>query len=286
MLYLYLLILLSGAIMGFSSLVEKKALIEEHATAFSASFSIITALLSLIFLPFTSMKVSAIDLGLIYLVSLISTITYILTARVYKHSNISIASPLFSSVPQLLIVIFAFVFLSEKLTLVRYFSIAVIILSVYIIMFRTKSKKSAFKSLKYVYIMFVDLVLMAASAILMKYTLFSVPPFTYLIIAEFFIAANMLAYISIRYGGPKEVVNNISKFWAPIFLVSGLTIIYRATYYFALVNTFVSIASPLRNGVEVLIAVSGGGFMFGEKSIGIKLIFSAIIIIAIYFLVV
>ena len=133
--------------------------------------------------------------------------------------------------------------------------------------------------------MAADVVLRAVAAILMKYTLYSVQPFTYLIIAEFMIAANMSVYISIRYGGPREIVRNVSKFWAPLFLISALTLLYRATYYFALESTYVSLASQLRNGADVLVAVAGGGFMFGEKSVKRKLVLSIIIIAAIYLLV-
>ena len=285
MLYVYLLILVSGVVMGLTSLVEKHALINEHATAYSASFSVITALMALIFLPFTDMRISIVDVGLIYLISLLSTLTYILTARVYKHGNISIASPLFSSVPQLLIVVLAFIFLSEKLTLIKYASIAVIVIAVYALVFRTNTGGKMVGRSKYTYTLAADVLLMAVAGILMKYTLYKVPPLTYLIIAGFFIAVNMSVYITIRYGGAREVLHNISVYWAPIVLISGLTLLYRAAYYFALAETYVSLASPLRNGADVLIAVIGGGMMFGEKTIKRKLILSAIILIAIYFLV-
>ncbi len=285
MLYLYFLIILSGVVMAVSSLIEKRVLKSEHATAYTASFSLVTAVMALVFIPFTNFKISLVDVGLIYAVSFFSTITYVLTARVYKHGNISIASPLFSSVPQLLIVIFAFILLGEQLTIIQYASIAIIVAAVYMMMFRSGSKRSGFADKKYIYYLILDMVLMAVAGILMKYTLYTVQPLTYLVLAEFFIAANMMVYISIRYGGVKEIAQNLSRYKIPIIAISALTVAYRATYYFALAGTFVSVASPLRNGADVLITVVGGGLLFGESAMKRKLALSVVMIVAIYFLV-
>ncbi|MCL5122487.1 MAG: DMT family transporter [Candidatus Marsarchaeota archaeon] len=285
MLYLYFLIILSGVVMAVSSLIEKRVLKSEHATAYTASFSLVTAVMALVFIPFTNFKISLVDVGLIYAVSFFSTITYVLTARVYKHGNISIASPLFSSVPQLLIVIFAFILLGEQLTIIQYASIVIIVAAVYMMMFRSGSKRSGFADKKYIYYLILDMVLMAVAGILMKYTLYTVQPLTYLVLAEFFIAANMMVYISIRYGGVKEIAQNLSRYKIPIIAISALTVAYRATYYFALAGTFVSVASPLRNGADVLITVVGGGLLFGESAMKRKLALSVVMIVAIYFLV-
>ena len=285
MLYLYFLIILSGIVMAVSSLIEKRVLKSEHATAYTATFSIVTAIMALIFIPFTNFRISLVDLGLVYAVSFFSTVTYILTARVYKHGNISIASPLFSSVPQLLIVVFAFILLGERLSAIQYVSIVIIVAAVYMMMFRSGSKQSGFTNKKYIYYLVLDMVLMAVVGILMKYTLYTVQPFTYLVLAEFFIAANMTVYMSIRYGGVHEIGQNLSRYKAPIIAISALTIAYRAMYYFALAGTYVSLASPLRNGADVLITVVGGGLLFGESSMKRKLALSVVMLAAIYLLV-
>ncbi|MCL4388354.1 MAG: DMT family transporter [Candidatus Marsarchaeota archaeon] len=285
MLYLYYLIILSGIVMAVSSLIEKRILKSEHATAYTAAFSLVTAIMALVFIPFTNFRISLVDLGLVYAVSFFSTITYILTARVYKHGNISIASPLFSSVPQLLIVIFAFILLGERLSTIQYISIGIIVAAVYLMMFRSGSKQGGFTDKKYIYYLVLDMALMAVAGVLMKYTLYTVQPFTYLVLAEFFIAANMTVYMSIRYGGVREIGQNLSRYKVPILAISALTIAYRATYYFALAGTYVSLASPLRNGADVLITVVGGGLLFGESSMGKKLALSAVMLAAIYLLV-
>ena len=48
----YYLVLVSATLMGFSSVLEKYMLKQEHASAYSASFSIMTAVMALVFLPF------------------------------------------------------------------------------------------------------------------------------------------------------------------------------------------------------------------------------------------
>ncbi len=283
----YYLVLISAALMGFSSVLEKYMLKDEHASAYSASFSIIIALMALVFVPFADFNISPYAVALVFLISVVSTISYILTARVYKHGNISVSSPILSSLPQLLIVVFAFMFLSERLSFVQYMSIAVMIIAAYLLLFKANSrKKAAFEGKKYVYELVVVIALMAIGGVLLKYLLFYMNPYTYMVLVEAFMALDMIVYMQLHYGGVKEIAHNMRKYRKPLLAIAVITMAYRITYYVAVSTTYVSLASPLRNTLSVVITVLLGGMLFKEGNIARKLALAAVMLAAVYFLIV
>lgn len=283
----YYLVLISAALMGFSSVLEKYMLKDEHASAYSASFSIIIALMALVFVPLADFNISPYAVALVFLISVVSTISYILTARVYKHGNISVSSPILSSLPQLLIVVFAFMFLSERLSFVQYISIAVMIIAAYLLLFKANSrKKAAFEGKKYVYELVVVIALMAIGGVLLKYLLFYMNPYTYMVLVEAFMALDMIVYMQLHYGGVKEIAHNMRKYRKPLLAIAVITMAYRITYYVAVSTTYVSLASPLRNTLSVVITVLLGGMLFKEGNIARKLALAAVMLAAVYFLIV
>ncbi len=283
----YYLVLISAALMGFSSVLEKYMLKDEHASAYSASFSIIIALMALVFVPLADFNISPYAVALVFLISVVSTISYILTARVFKHGNISVSSPILSSLPQLLIVVFAFMFLSERLSFVQYMSIAVMIIAAYLLLFKANSrKKAAFEGKKYVYELVVVIALMAIGGVLLKYLLFYMNPYTYMVLVEAFMALDMTVYMQLHYGGVKEIAHNMRKYRKPLLAIAVITMAYRITYYVAVSTTYVSLASPLRNTLSVVITVLLGGMLFKEGNIARKLALAAVMLAAVYFLIV
>ncbi len=283
----YYLVLISAALMGFSSVLEKYMLKDEHASAYSASFSIITALMALVFVPFADFNISLYAVALVFLISVVSTVSYILTARVYKHGNISVSSPILSSLPQLLIVVFAFMFLSERLSFVQYMSIAVMIIAAYLLLFKANSRKrAAFDKKKYVYELVVVIALMAIGGVLLKYLLFYITPYTYIVLVEAFMALDMTVYMQLRYGGVKEIAHNMRIYRKPLLAIAVITMTYRITYYVAVSTTYVSLASPLRNTLSVVVTVLLGGMLFKEGNIARKLALAAVMLTAVYFLIV
>ncbi len=283
----YYLVLISAALMGFSSVLEKYMLKDEHASAYSASFSIIIALMALVFAPFADFNISLYAVALVFLISVVSTVSYILTARVYKHGNISVSSPILSSLPQLLIVVFAFMFLSERLSFVQYMSIAVMIIAAYLLLFKANSRKrAAFDKKKYVYELVVVIALMAIGGVLLKYLLFYITPYTYIVLVEAFMALDMTVYMQLRYGGVKEIAHNMRIYRKPLLAIAVITMTYRITYYVAVSTTYVSLASPLRNTLSVVVTVLLGGMLFKEGNIARKLALAAVMLTAVYFLIV
>ena len=287
MLAWYYFVLISSVLMGVSTIIEKNTLKNEHAAAYSAAFTIIILPLSLIFLPFANFHITLYEVAVIYIVSLISTSTYILSARAYRHGDISITSPLLSSVPVMFTVLFAFLFIGERLSVIQYASIVVLIVSSYFMVFDTgKDVRGGYNKGKYTAIILFDSMLMASGTVIMKYLFdLNVNIFTYLILVEYFIAFNMVLLMLFRYDGLREIASNIKRYKAPILAIAVLTTLYRVTYYLAAAPAAIGLVYTLRNSVYVLITVAIGGILFSEKKLASKTLLSAIIIIAAYVLV-
>ena len=287
MVFWYYLVIISSIIMGASTIIEKYALKNEHATSFSASFSIVIAAFSLIFLPFAKFNINVYVLLIIYLMSLLSTFSYLFNARIYKHGNISVSTPVLSSLPQFFVVLLAFVFLDEKLTILQYFAIAILLIATYFLIAPKSIKRyKQFDSKKYVYLLILNTLLMAIGGILMKYILNTgVNLYAMFILLEVFIAINMTVMISIRYNGIKEEFSNLVKNRKIIFSIAILSLLYRIFYYASLQFAYVSLASPLRNSISVIITIVIGGLVFHEHNLKRKLAITAIMLLMVYLII-
>jgi len=271
----YYLALLSSLFMGLSTLVEKKALKTEHPSAFSASFTTLIAIVSLVFIPLANFNIAWSTVAIIYVLSVISTTTYVLTAKVYKHSSVSLSTPILSSLPMFFVVLLAFAFLGEKLTIVQYISIAILIFATYFIISEKDQPPK-----KYIIMLVLISFLSGIGFTVSKYLLGGiVNAFTFLILSEIFIAANMLVYMTVKFGGVKEILSNTRANKLPIISIVTLAILYRLTFYFSLYTAQVSLAMPLRNTVNILIIVIAGGIIFKEGSIIKKLVLAIIMVI-------
>jgi uncharacterized membrane protein len=279
----YYLALISSAMLGVATLLEKNTLKVEHAMAYSTSFSVIMALISLLFLPLANFNISALSIVLIYLLSLMSAAIYWLLARVYKHGSVSAASPVYNALPNFFIVIFAFLFLGEKLTTLQYFFTGVLIFATYLIMFTGKPQ---FESKKYVQWLILASLISAVQATGMKYLLLNANPYTYLILLEVFVALNMVIGMQLKYGGIKETFGNTLKYKKEIVLIAAFTTAYRVFYYVAASMANIALVWPLSNVLNVIMLVFLGGLIFKEGSVKRKLVIAAAMLAAIYFLVV
>jgi len=282
------LILISAITVGIAAVIEKQTLKKEYATAYSTAFAFLIAILSIVFIPFAKFDLSALSVMLIYAFSLLSTITYLVTARILRHSSISASSPILSVLPTVFIVIMAFFLLGETLTILQYVSIFVLIVASYAIFFilpQNGKKLGKKERNKYLYILVITSVLMGISSIINKYALNSVNPFTFIILAEFFIAVNFIIIITIRYKGVSEMLASLEHHKLPIAAIAILTTISRITYYIALSTSAVALAQPLLNAIYIVITVSAGIIVFSEGSIGKKLLLCVIILIFAFILV-
>ncbi len=285
----YYFVLLSSALMGLENIVSKVSLKKEYATEFSAALSLLVAVVGLVVIPFANFNISMLQLIYIILFSVLNAYIFLLSARVFRHEDISIASPAFSSLPTLFTVVLAFFFLSERLDIGQYICIFGMMLAAYMLLFNRSMKSapkkaSLLKGNKYVYIIVLYSILSAVGFIFNKYLLYSVDPYAFLVLSGIFMSAFFFVFISVKYTGVSEIVNAVKKYKVPLMFNAVLTLGYRLSFYVALAAAPVSIAQPLRNVFYLIVTVAIGGMFFREKGLKEKMALSAFMLIFAYLL--
>lgn len=282
----YFLVLLSSVLMGLATIVEKISLKVEHATAFSAALAPIVALLSLLFLPWANFQLTSEQWVILIVFSAFNAYTFLLSARVFKHGELSIASPAFSSIPTLFTVLLAFLFLGEVLTPFQYVVIIAMVLAIYFLLFtkQRRGEKTSFDGKKYTYMIILYSFLSAATTIVTKYLLEGMNAYAFLILSSVFMSVSFLVMISVRYGGISEIFDSVRKYRLPLAVNAILTLGYRVTFYVALVTAPVSLAYPLKNTIYVVITVAFAGMLFGERHIPRKLTLGIALLLLSYLL--
>ncbi|MCL5238959.1 MAG: EamA family transporter [Candidatus Marsarchaeota archaeon] len=281
----YFLVILSSVMMGIATVIEKTMLKAEHATQYSTALTPLVTILSLVFIPWANFQLSVTQLALIIVLSAVNAYGFLLVARIFKHSELSIASPVMSSLVPLLVVIFAFIFLSETLSVLQYAVIIGMVITIYFLLFGRGARRApSIGSNKYLYLLILYCVLSASTSIMGKYLLIGMNPFTFLILSGVFMSIFFTIMISVRYGGVREIFNNMKRYKLPLMTNAILTVGYRASYFIALTVAPVSIAQPLRNTVYVVITVAFSGLLFKEQQIARKLSLGLLLLVFAYLL--
>lgn len=283
----YYFVLISSVLNGLATLVEKNSLKKEFATEFSATIAPLVAIISLIFIPLANFGISAWQLLFIVGWGALNAYSYLLAARSFRHSELSVSSAAFSSLPTLIVVVLAFFLLSEQLAPVQYVGIAGMIVATYMLFFRAPKRtdgKQDFESSKYKYVVLFAVAISGVAALLNKPAITGINPYTFFIISSISMAAFLVLYITWKYKGVGEIVHTAKAYRMPTTLASFLTAGYRLAYYLALVTVPVALAQPLGNTFYVIITVAIGGLIFKEGNIRRKLVLSVFLIFFAYLL--
>jgi len=289
MLQWYYFALASSVLLGIETLIEKGTLRKEYASAYNASFTMLTAIVVLFFIPFAKFNVSMYDIIAFYIIGAILALIFLLNARIYRHGNISVASPLLSTLPIFFVVVLGFTLLGEGLTYTQYLFMALLIVFSSLLL-RNKTKdpdKKYFEKTKYTYLIALSGFLTAVAAILTRYFLIAgIDVFAFLVITQLSMALNMAVYMTIKYGGIKEVMSNLIHHKVPLISIALLTVVDRAFYYTATAIAFISLVAPVRYSINVIITTLIGGLIFKETNILRKILLAVLMLISVYFIIV
>lgn len=282
----YYLTLISSSLVGVASILEKKVLRRAHALSYSSITTIFITLLSLSFIPFLNFNIKLIYWVVLYVMGITAAISYWLTARIYKHANISISTPILSTVPQMLTVIFGYLLLGEALSFIQYAGVAILLVATFLLVSHTTKPSTKRYAKKYPIMLIAIIFLIAIDAIMLKFILSGVTIYTALFIIEVFVAFNLFVILRHKHSNKKEIKRNIKKFWKPMLIIAALAVLYRITYYAAVAEAPISLVSPLRNVINIIMIVSVSGVFFHEKNIKRKIALSAIMIVAAFMIIV
>ena len=282
----------AGAIIGsISAILEKKALIKEHAMEFTTVFSIFNFIFVLPFLSFVDFSIlnDIYTIGFIYLVSIIGGIAFFFVAKGVRHMEISIVSPLLNFSPAFLVIL-AWFFLGEKITIQQLIGILIIIFGSYFLEISTKHPtlfgpvKKMMHS-KHIHYIFFALILYGFSSICDKIIINRISPITYLVFVHFFIALNFIILIHLFHNGIKGIKNGIYNAGKWIIFICILTCAYRFLQLQAISMTYVSLVIPIKRTSTIFSTIIGGK-LFHEDHILKKLICCIIMFFGAYLIII
>ncbi len=282
----YYLTLISSSLVGIASILEKKVLKRAHALSYSSITTILIALLSFSFVPFLNLNIKPIYWVVLYAMGFTSAMSYWLTARAYKHANISVSTPILSTTPQMLTVILGYLLLGEVLSYIQYAGIVILLSATFLLVSHTIKPTTKKYAKKYPATLVAIVFLMAIGSIMLKFVLSGVTIYTALFLLEIFVAFNLFVILRHKHGNKNEIKRNLNKFWKPMLTIAILAVLYRITYYAATAEAPISLVFPLRNVVNIIMVVGFGGFIFHEKDIKKKIVLSAVMIVAAFMIII
>ncbi len=282
----FLLVLISALFLTAQRIVQKKVLMKEHATEYLTTFCILMFIFQLPFISFLE-KITRDVLFLIYIKSLLATVSWLLIVKAYRHMELSYVEPLKNLLPLFLIVL-AYFFLNESIGMQHLVGVIFIIFGAYMLeIYSTHDFKSHFSMLKNKYFIYIaiSMFLGAIGSIFDKTILTQTTSFNLLFYLFLFTGINMLVVQSIMYKGIYDVIDGVKKARYWIILIVIVTLLSDLTYFMAvkIPFTLLSIIVPLRR-IHSLFVVIVAGEIFHEKKIIAKCIACLIMLLGTYFI--
>ncbi len=275
---------------GMSAIVEKKTLRKQHAMEFSTILAIFNFLVVLPLLVKADLySISTNTYLLIFGVSILGSVAFLLVAKSLRHMEISQASPLLNFGP-VFVAILAFIFLGETITAVQFAGIFLILAGSYILeiehgfqgILDPLKKMTTSRHILYI---FIALILYGFSSLGDKIILGTIQPITYIIVVQFFIAVNFIVMISVFHDGIAGIKRGIKNAGKWILIVAILTSSYRLFQAQAVSMVFVSLVTPIKR-TSTIFATIIGGEIFHDEDLTKKAIACIIMLLGAYFVII
>lgn len=277
---------LTAILISIALIIEKKTLLKEHAMEFCAVLSLFTLLVSLpLFLFIDYSKLQLMQLALLFFLSVIGSIGFLLVTKSVRHMEISSSSPLLALSPGV-IALFAFIFLGESLTLKQIGGIGFLIFGSYIL--ETKSAHNLLEPLKifaksrYIHYILLALLLFGITAVFERFILFhlDMEPVAFIAFVHVFLAVNFFAMLHLFHDGFRGVKRGVKRVGWWVFLVAVFLVGSRLAQASAIKLAYVGLVVSIKR-FSVFFTVLIGGKLFREKNVFRKSIASLIMILGI-----
>ena len=262
-------------------LYTKKLLKNDSPLVFSFIRTIFGLGFVIIMSFFIDLTIDIISLLLIFLISLFATAGVYYRNKSFQKFEVSYVTPMLNLIP-FFVFIFALIFLGDSLTLFKAIGILLVTLSLYALnLSKEKNLLSPFidfiKHKKFLVIL--PIIFFSVTAILDKYTLFSVNPLTFIFYLSIFFTINFLILITFTKKIP-QVKKSISLNFKHYLIIGALLIISQVGQYYATSLKEISLVNPLLMSSS-LVVIMFSGKIFNETNIPRKLFSTTILIIGI-----
>jgi drug/metabolite transporter (DMT)-like permease len=268
---------------AIETVVEKRTLAKARSFEFAAMFAFGNAIVLTPFLLVADLsQINVFILGLIFLASIPSAGSSIFIFKTIKHNQLSEAAPILALMP-LVVTLFAYVLLNEKMTILQLSGIMLIVVGMIFLELKNfRLNSGIFTKGRGKYILYILLYLLIGgfSAMFDRVILFryQINPLAYLILIQLFIAANYTIFFLCKRKLITDLKIGIKQSWKIIFFVSLLTVTHRYLYASA-----IQLAASMGMVVAIyrltaLFNVFAGGKFFAEDGISRKVMASMVIL--------
>jgi drug/metabolite transporter (DMT)-like permease len=269
---------------GLMIVIEKKALMKEHAMEFSAVFAIFSFIVSLVFLPKVNFNLPFQSYIFIYIASLFITAILFFEAKGIRHLEVSVAAPLLNLGPALT-AIFAFIVLGETISYINVGGILLIVIGAYIL----ESNKLSIHILeplkkiishKHTLYIIAAMVLLSVLVIINKSILTTIDVYTFIFLYSGFTAINFTLLIHKYHDGIKGIIHGVKNAGRFIIIMSVLLLMARLLYFNALTIAKASLVFPIVK-MNAFFSTIIGGALFHEHHYRIRIIASLVMVLGV-----
>lgn len=280
----YVWVLFAAVTLAVSSVIEKRVLTKEHATRFTASLAIMSALVSIPLLLFIDWSDITRELALwLYGASVISSIAFLFVARAMRHIELGEVSIFLLASPAAVAVL-SYFFLGESLSPREVLGLLLALFGMLILEWPTFTAflRSSLVPEKMPYLFFTlgAVVLYSACALIDRHLLSTYPinALEYVAIIQCCVAFNMVLFSRFHYGGFWEMREGVRAHWRELGAVALLLSISRVFYSQAVSLTYVALVAVVKRGSTALLTNLFSRFVFDEDHFGRKMVAMAVVI--------
>lgn len=279
----YVLVLISALFLGISEIIKKRILFKEHTMEFLTTHFSIVFVFTLFFIHKVNFAISFNDLFLIFIKSAMLFSALFMFMKTLKHQDISKVSPI-KNLSIISVVLFAFLFFGETLSLYNYIGVTLILIGTYFVETNPNLENpikpiKIFKN-KYSIYIFIYLIAIALSVMLDKKITNTVDIYSYLFFMIFFITIICWTIQLTFYNGFKDISESFKISYGLLIFAALFNLISDVFYLkaVAIPGTFVALIIPLKR-IQTLISSFFGGEIFHEKHLLIRITGTIIMIL-------
>jgi len=285
----YTFALIAGLLSAAGMILQKKVLFKERSVEYNTVSKFFQAIIVLSLIPFLNLNYSWGILIGIYFFSILSVGAIILETKAYRHLEMSSVVPLNNLSPALLL-IFAFIFLGEKVSYLQGFGIFTLMAGSYFLEanHHWRDVKGVFNSLKSKYITYflMGLILGSFLALFNKHFInLGVDVLGLTFLYYIFTWVNFTIITFLFFDGFSNIKHGIKTHGFLIFIIALFYVVHRLSYLKALTLGYVSLVIPLTK-INVLLATFIGGGLFHEHHVKQRTIACLIMLIGAYLIIV
>jgi drug/metabolite transporter (DMT)-like permease len=281
----FLLAFISALFSAASAVSEKKALFSIDALSFSFLVALVTLVFSFpFFLTIHYEDINSVSLIILFGKAILTAAAFLYVMLSIKNLEISEALPLLAMTPALVAIAGNFL-INDKLNLLEWFGIFLMVAGTYILELKKNSKnflepfKSLFDCSKYSYIL-IALVLFTVTSLIDRMLLkdWNLPPYTFMAFQQLFFGIIFSILILFRYKDYSSPFKSLNKNMVYLILiVSVFTVIYRYTQIEATRLAPAALVVSVKR-LSVLMAIIYGGKLFREDNLLRRVIAAAVIL--------